>query len=844
MADEPDQPFPLRDIRYLAFEGGGGSGTAYVAALQALYDALYPDEGEPSDDFSWDLDGVAGSSVGAITALMVALGYSPRAMSDLIIRDGMFAALFSEQIAVGRFCAAAAAMPGATDAPLAGHFGAPAGDKRFDPSDRAANLRAHCCPTPPPPEEASAAPEKPAAVRSPAGLGKFLLDKLDVDDLSALGKSAIGPYIGMLVSAAFATLRDLDTKDGETLADAFSAHLWEGMAAFIPGFLASRLEAGGSPLGTFAGFAVLLEEEIRKAASGASDEVKGAALLAQPAVLAVLLIVLLLGRNLEGDRGEDALSFQEGRRPRRRRDRRIVGRNNLVHYSATLLSILLHQTPFGDPPDRDTYRDFAKDTIGSPVFMLSLGRALGISGESDEQRKKAWRTLGRYCVLLLPRQFGRGFSRMLQALTADGGLWHGDRMRQVLGFVILNKVAVVGKPDPKGPADFTFAMRDVPLVTTLSRYESFVTADLFALVQRRTKAEEKLERLAARADRRRTAKRGTDRIDRKTEDAKARLDALENKIEALDLPPELEAAVGAGADLLSPAEQLRAILDWFDFATLRKLTGKDLVVTGTNITAGRPVYFRDGLTPDFPVVEAVRISGSFPLLFKPTAVAYRPSPRFAGRGRRRGGAEARDRFYRLNYCGYFIDGGFLNNHPIDAFSGARRGPGGGDEENDPQEMLLAPFRGDVIGFELTNGVPEICPFGGTFRQTKSTRGLGAVLGGMLGTFYSAGATLRFLDPGIERRIVKVPFGNLDLFDLRPDYFAVLDTHGPIYDSVTKRILGSGQEGAGADALDRMFGIFAQRGAARSEGGRGDARRNQRQWKAAHKARKRLVQAEP
>ena len=54
------------DIRYLALEGGGGKGFAYLGALQLLDDHKVLDQ----------IKGVAGASAGAITALMISLGMS------------------------------------------------------------------------------------------------------------------------------------------------------------------------------------------------------------------------------------------------------------------------------------------------------------------------------------------------------------------------------------------------------------------------------------------------------------------------------------------------------------------------------------------------------------------------------------------------------------------------------------------------------------------------------------------------------------------------------------------------------------------------------------------------
>jgi predicted acylesterase/phospholipase RssA len=86
------------------------------------------------------------------------------------------------------------------------------------------------------------------------------------------------------------------------------------------------------------------------------------------------------------------------------------------------------------------------------------------------------------------------------------------------------------------------------------------------------------------------------------------------------------------------------------------VTGIDLVVTGTNISQGKPKYFSVYHTPDFPVILAVCISMTFPVVFKPKYVEFQVN-------------KALDKFddYNLGYKGMYVDGGMLNNLPFHAF---------------------------------------------------------------------------------------------------------------------------------------------------------------------------------
>jgi len=89
------------------------------------------------------------------------------------------------------------------------------------------------------------------------------------------------------------------------------------------------------------------------------------------------------------------------------------------------------------------------------------------------------------------------------------------------------------------------------------------------------------------------------------------------------------------------------------FKEFFNLTGVDLVITATNISTHRPMYFSVWQTPDFPVIEAVAMSMNFPFAFRPVYVD------FPVRGSDKAQAE--------KYRGLYVDGGMLNNYPIHAF---------------------------------------------------------------------------------------------------------------------------------------------------------------------------------
>lgn len=103
-------------------------------------------------------------------------------------------------------------------------------------------------------------------------------------------------------------------------------------------------------------------------------------------------------------------------------------------------------------------------------------------------------------------------------------------------------------------------------------------------------------------------------------------------------------------DIFNPANQSLISLN---FRQLYALTGVDLVISGTNISHSKPVYFSAFHTPDFPVIPAVAASMNIPFIFKPIYIDYEVNKI----------NKINNKFYK----GLYVDGGMLNNFPLHAF---------------------------------------------------------------------------------------------------------------------------------------------------------------------------------
>jgi NTE family protein len=80
------------EVQYLAFEGGGGKGVAYIGALEVMKElgiiSYYNKEKDSKIYRRINTDkikGVAGTSVGSVVALLVACGYTPEEMQEMLM---------------------------------------------------------------------------------------------------------------------------------------------------------------------------------------------------------------------------------------------------------------------------------------------------------------------------------------------------------------------------------------------------------------------------------------------------------------------------------------------------------------------------------------------------------------------------------------------------------------------------------------------------------------------------------------------------------------------------------------------------------------------------------------
>lgn len=131
-------------------------------------------------------------------------------------------------------------------------------------------------------------------------------------------------------------------------------------------------------------------------------------------------------------------------------------------------------------------------------------------------------------------------------------------------------------------------------------------------------------------------------------------------------------------------------------------------------------------------------------------------------------------------------------------------------------------------------------FEGGYNAGKPHRQLKAVLTkGLMNSFYALGGPLQRAQEGMEQRVIRVAPGNLGLFDMVPDYYAIADMFGHNYETAYHFVMDKASSVKGRDAAIRALGDFSKFDSA-DPSERRDARRAKRAWDKNRQVRKALM----
>lgn len=215
------------------------------------------------------------------------------------------------------------------------------------------------------------------------------------------------------------------------------------------------------------------------------------------------------------------------------------------------------------------------------------------------------------------------------------------------------------------------------------------------------------------------------------------------------LAQQLAARLALGTNL-APAACLD-LAKVFTFREFLDLTGIDLVIAGTNLSTGTPHYFSAQTTPEFPVIEAVGLSMSIPVMFKPVWIETE-----------------KDEY--LEYRGWWADGGICLNLPLHAFNEDPATHMVPDEARTRAKMPLNPH---VLGMALNDG--DLTRFGIPPSAPRTYPNALGIAGLMMDALLYGSTEGQVRDAFERRHVVWLQAYFLETYDLTVDSLLVAAT---------------------------------------------------------------------
>jgi hypothetical protein len=216
------------------------------------------------------------------------------------------------------------------------------------------------------------------------------------------------------------------------------------------------------------------------------------------------------------------------------------------------------------------------------------------------------------------------------------------------------------------------------------------------------------------------------------------------------LVTQMARRIAIGSGMPADSEQATETAKTFTFMQFLQLTRINLVIAGTNLSTGTPHYFSAQTTPTFPVVEAVGLSMSIPIMFKPVWIDTR-----------------KDDYAK--YRGWWGDGGIALNLPLHAFNADTNG----NVPGEARARAMWPLNKTVLGMTLNDG--DLTQFGrpaAVPREYPTVLGIAGLLMDAL-LYNSSEGQVR--DPIERSQVVWLQAYFLETYDLTVDPLLVAAT---------------------------------------------------------------------
>ena len=735
--DKPITPLEPCNIKYLAIQGAGGKGAAYLGALTAIEHLKIlettdgKNEKKEVQKFK-RLKGISGTSAGTITALMLSLGYTARETNEMVIKNPLFLLTLGEKSQVSRYRAYKSTEDKTENKPPEIGFTFPGYKKSIKveiKKELAKGLQR---------TEVDLLEDK--YTLSSKIIEGFEGTKNPNQLIQLLKKTRAG-FISPLKVALFqGILRSLGNMETvNIIADELYSVCFDEFEAFKrKSKIVNNVTLGlynelfADTEGILDGLFDKWEKEKGKKAIGY--------------LIFILLILVFFYYAIYAI--EDILDSGKGdcseSKTRKRKSKELMG--TIKMYMKFLRHSNIPKTPIISSlwKECESLLEFSSSTTFDSITS-SINSIDKFNTASTSDEKNLFTLINKFSTkinLLTKGDFNglidivtieygkliKSFFKPITTIASEGGLLDGCRVRFIFAKLIYEKVEVIGKPN------------DAIIFKRRSQDLSEKTKDDLEIIFGKNKLKKSKKWLDKKVkeleqnleilnkDKLLTIKDATEfniEIVKFTSILGSELEDyndynIETNITKLAKSESIQQGILNNAEkkldsarnllsLYNMREHLEIIERYYSFEEHKKLFDHYLVICAANITSGHAVYFNAELTPDFSVVEAAGMSMNIPGLWKPVAVDYKPKQ---GKGRLNMlKTDTDEAFYQKHYYGWFVDGGIMDNIPLFAFNGYPTGDNDTELTHDfatrsPEELaqLNEKFpKGKILGISNSGG---------------------------------------------------------------------------------------------------------------------------------------------
>jgi predicted acylesterase/phospholipase RssA len=730
--DKPNTPLNPCNIEYLAIQGAGGKGAAYLGALTAIEHLKIlettdgKNEKKEVQKFK-QLKGISGTSAGTITALMLSLGYTARETNEMVIKNPLFLLALGEKSQVSRYRAYKSTEDKTDKKPPEIGFTFPGYKKNIKVKIK---------------KELAKAIQRTGVeiLEDKYTLSSKIIEGFEgtknPNQLIQLLKKTRPGFISPLKVALFqGILKSLGNE--ETIIN-ITDELYNVCFEEFEAFKRRSKIIDTVTFGTYSLMFSKIEESLDDLFEGWETE-KGKNAIGYLIFVLIILIsfyfAIYVVEYLLDTRKDDCTETKQGKR----KFKETMG--TLKMYMKFLWHSNIPKTPIVTSLWKESKKllDFS--------FNSTINNIDAFNNVSSSKDKNLFTVISSFAtkINLLTKgdlsglinsitiEFGRIFPAIIKPIStilSEGGLLDGCRVRFIIAKLIYEKVEVI--IDSKD--DFIFKRRKKDLTKeVLENIEIIFHQDKKIKSLKALKKELEnytKEYIGFQNDKLLSLKDITEFLAKLSKfiyvnfnSDKSDNTTILNFINDLSLEEKALKKAGDKIDginqlmgLYEMREHLKIIEKYYNFEEHKKIFNHYFVVCAANITSGVSAYFNEALTPDFSIVEAVGMSMNIPGLWKPVAVNYKPK---ANKGRRLLGGITDEDFYNKYYYGWFVDGGINENIPLFAFNGYPSKDEllkDGVATRSPEEMVMfnEEFpKGKILG---------ISNFGGQFKDKKSYKG--------------------------------------------------------------------------------------------------------------------------